>query len=436
MSMNSYTRRQVCQLGLSGLAGLALFDLAACGGSTGTGGSSETLQLSFWGDASRNKLTRNAINLFQQEHANITIKSWFADFNSYFNKLNTQIAGGSSPDLIQMDISYIKQYAGEKQILDLTSLINDKTIDLSDFDKDVLSNSMDNNVLYGIPLGANYECLFYDTDFVKQAGLEPPPTTWTWADFATYTGKLSQALAPQKIYGAQDFSGAIDIFEIWVRQHSRELYTTDGKVGFKVDDVASWFDYWSKMRKAGACASAETQALVTGGGPSATLLVQKKAVFASAHSNQFHGYQSLSTHKYGMQIVPSGDGPGLYLKPSMLMSISSKSKYVNDAASFINFLIVKPAGVKAIGLDRGIPDSARARATLAPTLKEEDKVVLAYADQVARSGQTSARTILDPTSAGKLLTELNNVAQSVAFGKQSAVAGANTYYQNASKILA
>ncbi len=439
--MNSYTRRQVCQLGLSGLAGLTLFDLAACGGSGGsagnasTGGGSETLQLSFWGDASRSKLTKNAINAYHQQHSNVTINTWYADFNSYFNKLNTQIAGGSSPDLIQMDISYVRQYVGDHQLLDLTSLINDKTIDLSDFDQGVLANSMDAKVLYGIPLGGNYECLVYDTVFVQQAGVGAPPATWTWDNFATYTSQLSKALASQKVYGAADSSGAIDLFEIWVRQHGTELYTADGKIAFTADVVASWLDYWDKLRKAGGCAPAETQALDTSNGPASSLLTQKKAVFTSAHSNQFHGYQVLSTHKYALQIVPSGDKPGLYLKPSMLMSISAKSKYANEAAAFINFLIVKPEGAKAIGLDRGIPGSARARAALLPSLKAEDKAVLAYADQVAQSGQSSPRTILDPKAAGKLLTELHIAAQSVGFGKQSAMAAANSFYQNAVKIL-
>ena len=262
MSRILYTRRQACRLGWSGVAGLAMLDLAACGSpttSTVAGGSSETLQLSFWGDASRNKLTRSAITSFQQSHNGITINSWFADFNSYFNKLNTQIAGGGIPDLIQMDMAYVAQYVNQHELLDLTSLTDDKTIDLSDFDQGLLANSEDNKVIYGIPLGGNYECMIYDTQIIQDAGLSAPPKSWTWADFADYTTKISKALAAKKIVGTQDSSSAIDIFEIWVRQHGRELYTTDGKIAFTADDAASWFSYWSDLRKAGGCASAYGQ---------------------------------------------------------------------------------------------------------------------------------------------------------------------------------
>ena len=437
MSTRSYSRRQVCQIGLSGLAGLSLLDLASCGTTnTGPAGApNETLQLSFWGDASRNKLTRNAINLYHQAHSNITINSWFADFSTYFNKLNTQVAGGSTPDLIQMDMAYVAQYVNQGLLLDLTSLTGAKTIDLSDFDQDLLSNSKDKNVLYGIPLGGNYECQIYDTDLVQAAGVGAPPSSWTWDSFATYTTALSTALASKKIVGTADSSGAIDVFEIWVRQRGHELYTADGKTAFTADDAASWFDYWNKLRKAGGCASAELQATVTGSGPSATLLARGKAVFATAHSNQFSGFQVLSKHTFTLQILPSGPGAGLYLKPSMLMSIASKSKYSKDAADFINFLITNPGGAKAIGLDRGIPGSVRARAALQPTLKPVDKAVLDYATLVSSSGQSTAKTILDPAGASKIQTALTQVAQSVSFGKQTATDGGNALYQAAVKAL-
>jgi multiple sugar transport system substrate-binding protein len=430
-----YTRRQVCQIGLSGLTGLALLDLVGCGGATSSGSGSETLQLSFWGDASRNKLTRKAITLFQEAHPNITIHSWFTGFNDYFNKLNTQIAGGSTPDLIQMDMAYVAQYVNEHVLLDLTSLISNKTIDLSDFDQDQITSSEDNGKFYGISLGGNYECMIYDTQLVQQAGVGKPPATWTWDDFATYAGKISKALASQKIFGTGDYSGAIDVFEIWVRQQGHELYTPDGKVGFTIQDATSWFNYWSELRKAGACVPAEIQAAATGSGPAASLLVQGKAAFAIAHSNQFHGYQTLSKHAYALQMVPTGPQPGIYNKPSMLMSIAAKSKYADDAARFINFIITDPKGVKALGLDRGIPGSARARAVLEASATAEDQAVLTYANQAANSGLTRPKKILDPPAAGKLQTALQNVSQAVSFGKQSPVEGGNALYQQAQKFL-
>lgn len=440
MTKISYTRRQVCQLGLSGLAGLTMLDLAACGGSTPTGSTSNpsvTMQLSFWGAASRNKLTQAAIKAYQKDgHSNVKINSWFEAFSTYFTKLNTQIASGTSPDLIQMDMGYVKQYADEKQIMDLTPLINNKTLDLSDFDQTLLADSSYNGVLYGIPLGGNYECMMYNSKLIQEAGVGAPPTTWTWDEFASYAGKVSKALSAQKIYGSSDASGAMDMFEIWVRSNGHDLYTTDGKAGFTQDDVTTWFEYWDAMRKSGACAPAQLQATDTSAGPATALISKGKTAFATAHSNQFSAFQTLSTDTLTLQFVPTGQQVGNYLKCSMMMSIAANSKNAQEAAKFIQFLITNPDGVKAIGLDRGIPGSTRAINALTPKLKAVDQAVITYANAVVSNKQIRPKTILDPAAAGKVLTNLGKVSQSVGFGKLSPAAGASQFFQNTQKTLA
>src|SRR5262249_39269334 len=154
------------------------------------------------------------------------------------------------------------------------------------------------------------------------------PANMTWADFGAYAGKLSKALAAQKIVGVVDASGYMDLYEIWVRQRGKELWTSAGKINFTVDDAASWFSYWAGLRAAGACASAEEQAAVTGSGAATSLLTKGKAVFDITHSNQFVGFQALVKHTLAFQQVPTGPGPGIYLKPSMLLSVSATSKHV------------------------------------------------------------------------------------------------------------
>jgi multiple sugar transport system substrate-binding protein len=437
MCRRMYTRRQAVQIGLSSIGSLALLDLAAACGGTGTSSTGhDTLQMSFWGNASRNKLTKNAIQAFHQQHPNITINTWYEDFTVYFNKLNTQIASGTAPDLIQMDMSYLAQYDKQHLLLDLTPYIKDKTIDLTNFDKNMMASSEDHGTPYGISLGGNYECMLYDSNLVQQSGVGTPPTTMTWTEFATYTGELSKALASQKIYGTTDASGYMDLFEIWIRQQGKELWTSDGKVNYTVDDVTAWFNYWNGLRSAGACVPAETQAAVTGSGASASLLTKGKTVFDTTHSNQFVGFQQLNQHTLNFQQIPTGPKPGIYNKPSMLLSISASSKYAKDGAMFINFLINDPAGVRALGLDRGIPGNPASQAALLPTLDASDKKVLAYASQVASSGQVTTKTVLDPPGASKIITALTNVAQQVGFGKLSATAGAQSFVQQSQQALA
>src|SRR6187200_875475 len=105
-------RRQFL-IGAGGLAAAATtMGLGACapgssgGGSQGgggQGGGGNTLALAFWGNPTRNKNTQAEIDAFMKAHPDIKITGQPGEFNSYWDKLATQTAGGNAPDIIQMD---------------------------------------------------------------------------------------------------------------------------------------------------------------------------------------------------------------------------------------------------------------------------------------------------------------------------------------------
>src|SRR4051812_29114121 len=113
------TRRQL----LVG-AGLAAAGLAGCAparsGKSG-GSSSNTLQVAWWGNPTRNKNTAAAIAAYMKAHPGLTVTGQPGEFSTYWDKLATQVAGGSAPDLIQMDVTYISEYGGRGALLDLAA---------------------------------------------------------------------------------------------------------------------------------------------------------------------------------------------------------------------------------------------------------------------------------------------------------------------------
>src|SRR5579859_391098 len=232
----TYNRRQAMALGAGSLAGL----LAACGGPASTPsttqGGTTALQMIFWGSTTRDKLTRQTISLFEKSHQNVTITSQFTDFNTYWTKLNTMVAGNSTPDLIQMDMRYVSQYVRKGLLLDMTPFISKQTIDLSDFDPTLLNGSKVNNTVYGIPLGGNYQAYIYDKELAAKAGTGTIPRVMTRTEFAAFSTELSKALG-NGVYGSSDNSGNILDFEVWIRQRGgKELYTHDGGIGFDQTD--------------------------------------------------------------------------------------------------------------------------------------------------------------------------------------------------------
>lgn len=431
----TYNRRQMLQIGAGSIAGLSLLGLAACGGSPAA--QTKHLQLFFWGTASRDKLTKQTIQLFEKKYSDVKITSQFTDFNSYWNKLSTEEAGGTPPDLIQMDMRYIAEYVKKGLLLDLSDAISKKTIDLSDFDQTLLDGSLVNDKSYGIPLGGNYQAFLYDKDLVAQANVTLPDM-FTWDDFGTICGQLSKALNKNGVYGTGDESTNITAFELWVRQRGRDLYTTDGKIGFSQEDVADWFNYWSKLRTSKACVPIEVAAEAITGGTPTTNIVKGKAVFTLTLSNLLDAFQALMQHKVGIHMTPTGpkgSQPGMYLKTSQLMSVSSKTKFVDVSTNFVGFMINDPGAIKALNIERGVPGSAKARTLLQPDLTESQKTVVNYIDMVSKSGQARTKKILDPAGAGAVEQSLIRTAQAVGFGKTSIANGAKSFYADAQKSV-
>ena len=85
----------------------------------------------WWGNQTRNDRTQKLISQYESQNPNVTITAQFTDWNSYWNKLATQEAANSTPDIIQMDYTYIDQYVGKKLLLDMTPYTKNGTLDVS-----------------------------------------------------------------------------------------------------------------------------------------------------------------------------------------------------------------------------------------------------------------------------------------------------------------
>jgi multiple sugar transport system substrate-binding protein len=437
---NLYKRRDALKMGLGGLAGMSALGLVACDSNVPppapTLSGTALMHLLFWGTATRNKLTNKAVALFQDQNADVMITSQYTTFNNFWGMLDTLVAGGKTPDLVQMDMRYLAKYVKSGLLLDLTQLIYNQTIDLSDFDPLMLDGSKANNSLYGVPLGGNYQCLLYDSVLIDKANIGAIPPTMNWQTFAEYTTELTRALG-KNIYGTGDSSGDLSVYEIWVRQRGKELYTVDGKLAFDVQDLADWFDYWAQLRNNKGCVPPAIQALASSAsGPATSPLVHGNAVFALPHSNEFEAYQALMKHKIHFLPIPLGAQPGLYFKPSQLISISTKTPYVNEAAQFIDFIINDPNGIKAIGIERGIPGALKAQTFLKPSFTTAQLEEYTFTNAISNSTLIRVKEVLDPPMASQVATIFTNVAGAISSKHTTVSDGAKAFYAEAQKTLA
>lgn len=392
------------------------------------------LRLMFWGGQDRADRTNGVGDLFTIA-TGVGVDTEFLSGSDYWPKLATQTAGGSAPDIMQMDYQYLLEYAKRNTLAPLDEFIGEH-LKLDGFDVDQLDGGKVDGRVFGISLGANSVAAIVNATAFEEAGVNLPTNDWNYEDIF----ETGEAFAKANIRGGMkmiaDFSGSVPALENWLRQKELALYTADGELGFGADEMTQWLTMWKELRDAGITVSAENAALSTGA-LETTMLVSGKSAITHAHSNQLVGFQALMQDRLSLIGYPrlaKGVGGGHYRKPSQLFAVSSNSPNKEAAADFINFFISNPDAAKILGVERGVPCLAATRDIVAPTLSQENRAAV---DFVSNLGDLlGALPPPPPSSSGEIeLSLLPTLSQEVAFGVRTPEDAGRYFVSEASAIL-
>ena len=419
--MALFTRRQFGVSAAAATAALGLNPLLAQAQAT-------RLRCFWWGNPDRDKRTKLLLDTYSKK-SGTQIAAESLGWGDYWTKLGTQTAGGNAPDLIQMDYRYLFEYARRETLLPL-----DKLLPLADFSPQEKDGGKVDGKLYGVNLGSNSKAMVYDTAMLEKVGVKSIDINWTWDDFTKISTDISK-INPGKYWGASDNSRWEQGFEQWLNQRGKMLYTAEGKAAFTRDDVAAWFDLWDKLRKAGAIPPADVGA-TNNGKVEEYELTRGLAAMSFVNSNQVVAFQGINKNKLAISVFPRSKtgSSGHYIKPSQMMSVSARCKAPEEAAKVINFMVNDPEGVKILGIERGVPCSAAARAALAPDLDALGKMQLDYVAAVTKVAVPLPPP--PPKGAGEVENLLRRVADAVAFGRTSIKDGAQQFHTEVEGILA
>lgn len=393
------------------------------------------LRLIWWGSQPRADRTNKVSDLYKAKNSGVSITGEFLGWGDYWPRLATQVAGKNAPDVIQMDYRYIVEYAGRGALAPLESYMPSK-LNLSDFDPAQVEGGSVNGHLYGVSLGANSASTVINTTAFQEAGIDLPTQATTWEEFGKMAAELTKAGKRKGMFGMADGSGNEPLFENYLRQRGKALYTADGKIAFGVDEASEWFDMWNKFRDAGACVPADIQALDKNDVDTSTVTLGKSAS-GYAHSNQFVAYQQMSKDKLAltnyMRIAKDSKG-GHYRKPSMFFSVSAQSKALEQAVDYVNFFVTNPEAAALLDVERGIPESKAMRDVVATKLDAVGKIPLEY---VGGLGDLAGKLPPPPPSgAGEGEQALRNISEQVGFAQMTPADGGKQLVDEITRILA
>lgn len=231
--------------------------LAGCSGVAGSGGGSEasgTVSYAFWGNNVREQNYRDAFEEMADELPDIALDVQFADYNAYRERMTTQMAARSVPDIFWVpspDVLTYQENGLFRQVDDIESL------DLSDFDAADIESFKLGGELNTVPFGIHIPVLRFNRTFADEDGVEIPDQ-WTWDELTEfcldYTENNSQGRRALSYRADHDLS-----VQHWLRQHGEQLWTEDGKLGFSAETMIGWIEWWENLREAGATTSISEQ---------------------------------------------------------------------------------------------------------------------------------------------------------------------------------
>ncbi|WP_312173195.1 ABC transporter substrate-binding protein [Microbacterium sp.] len=321
-----------------------------------------TLNFTYWGNDVRAEMYDEVLAAFAEQYPNITVNTSFMTFAEYWEKRQTEAAGGGLPDVMQFSDRYLRQYAENGLLSDLSPYLGD-TIRVDALPDTLLgAGELDGRTL-AIPVSTNNWSLWTNPQLLGGIGVDDFEGG-DWGDYQDWLVDVSEASqkAGQQLWGANDYTAWMQNFEIQQRAKGEDLFTEGGEPNFTKDDLREFWSSVEDLRGTVLIPQQKLEEVAPMGGFDAALQTAELAwdnLGPGYLSNLGSAYAELGLHEPPVTVEGAKD---LYAPAGMMFAASSKTEHPAAAAALIDFLVNDEITGEVFGLNRGVPASETALA--------------------------------------------------------------------------
>jgi multiple sugar transport system substrate-binding protein len=364
LSTRRLSRRQLLKAGATTAATLAL---AACAPTAAPAPAAEgekkeeakpaakevELRLTFWGDLADMPTWKWGIGEFAKVHPEIKVKWENTPWGEYWTKLQTEVAGGTTPDVVGMVSMYSQQYIRQGTLLSLNPFIErEPDVKVDDFWPAIMGAYTWKNETFAFPYDLSTMLLMYNKKMFDEASVPYPATEWTWEQFLDACTKMTKA--GQWGFLLPGFDWTIDA---WLSTNKARFISEDGlkcllDSAEAIETVQFLADLRNKSHvsptpgEAGDIPLFETgKAGITWGNPEFVQVLTTR-VGPPRQNDKF---------AWDVALVPKKQQNGNGLAGGSF-AIGKSAKYTEEAWTFIKFYTSGPILREMVGVpSRGIP---------------------------------------------------------------------------------
>ena len=322
------------------------------------------LRFAWWGGAARHAATLKAVALFEQKNPGLKIKAEYMGFNGYLERLTTQVAGGSEPDVMQINWAWLAMFS--KRGTGVTDLDAYKSLlSLDQFTPGDIAMGRVAGKLNALPVSYTARVLLWNQTTFQRAGLSLPGT-WDelFAAGPVFKQKLGERFYP--IDG--ELYDMMLLAQAYVHQKHGTPYVdpTPGqpaRVAMSADAAREWVEVYQRLVNSHTATALPLRASL-GGAEKPTEQQQDWVTGQWAGNYTWDSVIGLrgGTLKPGQQLalgafptLPGAKNSGMFGRPTLMYAVGRNCRQPETAARFINFLLTDTDAAKALGRTRGAP---------------------------------------------------------------------------------
>lgn len=399
------------------------------------------LRFSWWGGAGRHEATLKAIALFERRHPGVKVKAEYMGFNGYLERLTTQIAGGSEPDVMQINWAWLAMFSRRgKGFTDLSPYRAQLAMD--QFPDEDLRMGVVADRLNAMPVGYTARILLWNETSFARAGLTPP-RNWDelFASGPAFRAKLGDAHFP--IDG--ELYDMILLSQAWVQQKHGVAFIDPATQQVAMSPAAAleWVQVYQRLVREHVCTPLRLRASL-GGAEKPTEQQQDWVLGRWAGNYTWDSVIALrgSTVKAG-QTLTLGDFPrlpgardsGMFGRPTLMYAVGRNTRQAELAAQLIGFLSADPEAAAILGRTRGIPAARSAMAVLQRDNRIPPLELRAH-QQIQVQKQAGAIPLPSPLfEHARMQKFMREVFETIAYGKTSDADAARRLVEEGNGLL-
>lgn len=381
---------------------------------------SVTLRFAWWGGDERNEATQAVIKQYEEAHPGVTIEAEPGSNDGYHDKLATQLASGTAPDIVQIDPETMPTFvdAGD-YFVDL----NTTSIDLSTFDADYISLRINGNYdgkQIGLPTGIAGPAVLVDKTQADKFGVDMTKDGITWEDWLDYGKKVHEQDPESYLFCAnKEYITNLFVFTM-AKQIGGPIFDDNGKLVATEDTFTKVFTYVKDLYESGAVAPASYQASYVGDDVQADAnWIAGKYVAAPCYISTADVMVAANPNdEYVAGKLPVMDGAkdgGFASNTPQLLSITKSCKNPDVAADFLNYFYNDKTAQETLGATRSVPPTEQAR----QICEENGKVTQIVTDSTAIAMEVGGTPNDKISSSAEAKTILFDMVEAIGYGQMS-----------------